>query len=178
QKDLGVTYTMADYDRAVKEKAKIEVNNPSDLCLTCSFKTEGSQKVDLTLSNAETSAIQNFSNSTKGPIKNIQIKFSGKETEASFVTDFTYQGIEIKYPVYVKGNFWNTGSKSFYISVEKLEAGNLSIPGSLKKRAEREFMSYVNNILSGIDGLSVEKVEINNGSVNFVGDIPTKAYGF
>ncbi len=41
----------------------------------------------------------------------------------------------------------------------------------------REFIGYVNNILSGIDGLNVEKVEINNGSVNFVGEIPTKAYG-
>jgi len=179
QKNLGVVYTMADYDKAVKEKAKVEIANSGGLCLTCAFETEGSQKVDLTLSDAEISAIQNYSNQAKGPIKNVQIRFLGGNTaEASFLTNFTYQGQKINYPIYVKGQVRNTGPKSFGIAVEKLDAGSMPVPGPIAKRAESEFIGYVNNILSGISGLNVEKVEIDNGSVRFVGSIPAKASGF
>ncbi|MEI7690262.1 MAG: hypothetical protein WCI63_01410 [bacterium] len=178
QKDLGVKYTIADYNQAVKEKAKVDVPIPGALYLGSTFKTEGSQQVDLTLSDAEVSAIQNYSNNLKGPINNVQIKFlGGKKAEASFVTNFTYQGRKINYPIYVKGDVYNTGAKSFGVKVDKLQAGALSVPGVITKRAESEFTSYVNNILSGINGLDVQKVEINNGSVHFVGTIPTKASG-
>jgi len=178
QKDLGVKYTIADYNQAVKEKAKVDVPVPGDLYLGSTFKTEGSQQVDLTLSDAEVSAIQNYSNNLKGPINNVQIKFLGdKKAEASFVTNFTYQGQKINYPIYVKGDVYNTGPKTFGAKVDKLQAGALSVPGVITKRAESEFTSYVNNILSGINGLDVQKVEINNGSVHFVGKIPTKASG-
>ncbi len=179
QKNLGVTYATADYNKAVKEKAKVEVANSEGLCLTCAFTTEGSQKVALTLSDAEISAIQNYSNQAKGPIKNVQIRFLGGDiAEASFLTNFTYQGQKINYPIYVKGQVKNTGPKSFGIAVEKLDAGSMPVPGPIAKRAETEFIGYVNNILSGIDGLNVEKIEINNGSVRFVGNIPTKVSGF
>ena len=178
QKDLGVKYTIEDYNKAVKEKAKVEVPVPGDLYLGSNFKTDGSQQVDLTLSDAEVSAIQNYSNNVKGPIDKVQIKFlGGNKAEASFVTNFSYQGQKINYPIYVKGTVNNTGAKSFGIKVDKLQAGALAVPGVITKRAESEFISYVNNILGGINGLDVQKVEIQAGSVHFVGKIPTKAYG-
>lgn len=178
QKDLGVKYTMADYDRVVKEKAKVEVPVPSDLCLGSVFATEGAQKVDLTLTDAEVSAIQNYSNSVKGPINNVQIKFlGGKSAEASFTTNFTYQGRKINYPIYVRGQVESTGPKSFGLNVEKLQAGSLPVPGFVVDQAKTEFTKYLNGILSGINALNVEKAEILAGSVHFVGTIPTKAYG-
>ncbi len=178
QKDLGVKYTIADYNQAVIDKAKVEVPVPGALYLGSTFLAQGSQQDDLTLSDAEVSAIQNYSNELRGPINKVQIKFlGGKKAEASFVTNFTYQGQKINYPIYVKGDVYNTGPKSFGLKVDQLQAGSLSLPSVITKKVETEFTNYVNNILNGVAGLEVQKVEINNGSVHFVGTIPTKVVG-
>ncbi len=178
QKDLNVKYTMADYDNAVKTKAKVEIPVPGNLYLGSTFTTEGSQKIDQTFSDAEVSAIQNYSNEANGPIKNVQIHFTGNNgAEASFQTNFKYEGKEINYPIYVKGTVSQTGPKSFSVKTSQLKAGNLTVPSFITQKAETEFTNYVNSILSNISSLNVEKVEINNGSVRFVGTIPTKATG-
>ena len=178
QKNLGVKYTMADYDNAVKTKAKVEVPVPSSLYLGSNFVAEGSQKIDQIFSDAEISAIQNYSNEAKGPIKDVQIHFTGNNgAEASFLTNFNYEGRQINYPIYVKGTVNQTGPKSFDVKTSQLKAGNLSVPSFIAQKAETEFSSFVNSILANISTLNVEKVEINNGSVHFVGTIPTKATG-
>jgi hypothetical protein len=177
QKDLGVRYTEETYDQAVAGKAGVFVNDKGSLYFGSNFRTEGQKRIDEVFSDAEISAIQNYSNSTKGPFRDVQIKFLGNnQVEASgMVLD---PRIPIPGPVYVKGTVWNTGPRSFDIAVSDLKVGDYTVPAPIVSQAKQEFIGYVNGILSGIDGLKVEKVEINPGSVRFVGDIPEKIYGY
>lgn len=177
QIDLGVKYTEQTYDEAVAKKAGVFVNDKGSLYLGSKFRTEGQQKIDQVFTDAEISAIQNYSNSTKGPFRDVQIKFLGNnQVEASgIVLD---PRIKIPGPVYVKGSLWNTGPRSFDIAVSDLKVGDYTVPAPIVAQAKGEFIGYVNNILAGIDGLKVEKVEINPGGVRFVGDIPQKVYGY
>jgi len=177
QVDLGVKYTEQTYDEAVVKKAGVFVNDKGSLYFGSKFRTEGQQKIDQVFTDAEISAIQNYSNSTKGPFRDVQIKFLGNnQVEASgIVLD---PRIKIPGPVYVKGTLWNTGPRSFDIAVSDLKVGDYTVPAPIVAQAKGEFIGYVNNILAGIDGLKVEKVEINPGGVRFVGDIPQKVYGY
>lgn len=177
QVDLGIKYSEQTYDDAVAKKAGVFVNDKGSLYLGSKFRTEGEQHIDQTFSSEEISAIQNYSNSTKGPFRDVQIKFLGNnQIEASgMVND---PRIKIPGPVYVKGTLWNTGPRSFDIAVSDLKVGDYAVPAPIVAQAKTEFIGYVNNILSGIDGLKVEKVEIKDGGVRFVGDIPKKVYGY
>lgn len=177
QVDLGVKYTVQTYDDAVAKKAGVFVNDKSSLYFGSKFRTEGEQHIDLMFSSEEISAIQNYSNSTKGPFRDVQIKFLGdNQIEASgMVSD---PRIKIPGPVYVKGTLWNTGPRSFDVAISDLKVGDYVVPAPIVSQAKSEFIGYVNNILSGIDGLKVEKVEIKEGGVRFVGNIPKKVYGF
>jgi len=174
-KDLGVRYTMADYNNAVAGKAHVDVPVPSDIYFGSDFKTEGTQKIDQVFTDAEISAIQNYSNEKKGPFKNVQIHFAGNSIEASgLVMD---PRVPKTGPVYVKGMIARTGPRSFDITnVQELRVGDYQVPAPVVQQAKTEFINYVNNILSGIDGLNVEKVEIQNGQVHFQGNVPKKVY--
>ena len=174
-KDLGVQYTMADYNSAVAGKAHVDVPVPSDIYFGSDFKTEGTQKIDQVFTDAEISAIQNYSNEKKGPFKNVQIHFVGDAIEASgYVND---PRVPKTGPVYVKGSIVRTGPRSFDISnIQELRVGDYQVPAPIVQQAKTEFINYVNNILAGIDGLNVEKVEIQNGQVHFQGNVPKRVY--
>lgn len=175
-RDLGVRYTMEDYNRAVSEKAKVEVPDPGALYFGSNFRSEGTQKIDQVFTDAEISAIQNYSNEKNGPFKQVQIHFAGDAIEASgFVDD---PRVPKTGPVYVKGSIVRTGPKSFDISnIQELRVGDYEVPAPIVQQAKGEFIGYVNDILSGIEGLSVEKIDIMDGQVRFQGSVPKKAYG-
>lgn len=177
QVDLGVKYSEKTYDEAVAEKAGVFVNDKGSLYFGSKFRTEGQRHIEETFTDAEISAIQNYSNSAKGPFRDVQIRFLGdNQVEASgIVSD---PRIKIPGPVYVKGTLWNTGPRTFDISVQNLKVGDYKVPSAIVAKAKDEFIDYVNGILAGIDGLKVERVEINDGSVKFIGDIPEKVYGY
>ncbi|MDQ7814802.1 MAG: hypothetical protein RDU25_03300 [Patescibacteria group bacterium] len=177
QKDLGVKYTEKDYDNAVTAKAGVSVNDKGSLYLGSRFRTEGKIHIEETFSDAEISAIQEYSNNVKGPFHDVQIHFigDGKVEASGIVTD---PRIKVPGPVYVKGSVTNTGPRSFDVRIDTLQVGNYKVPGPIIEIARKEFLGYVNGILSGIDGLEVEKVEISEGKVKFVGDIPEKIYGY
>jgi len=76
-KDLGVRYTVADAERAIQEKAGVEVSDLSKVYFGSNFATEGQVRVEQTFTDAEISAIQNYANEKAGPFKQVQIKFIG-----------------------------------------------------------------------------------------------------
>ena len=173
--DLGVRYTAADYDSAVKTKAGVIVpDDPSLLFLGSKFRTEGSQKIDQVFSDAEISAIQNISNEKHGPFKQVQIHFlGGNQVEASGVV--IDPRVPKTGPVYVKGSLVQTGPRSFDISgIQELRVGDYKVPAPIAQQAKAEFTQYVNGILADIEGLNVEKVEIQDGKVHFTGSVPKK----
>ena len=176
QKDLKVRYSEADATRAIADKAGIEVNDLSKIYLGSSFTTQGSKPVDQVFTDAEISAIQNYANQANGPFKSVQIHFigDGKVEASGFVTD---PRVTLPGPVYVRGDVIQTGPKSFTTKIDHLQVGNYVVPGVIVEKANSEFLGYVNGILGNIDGLNIENVEIQNGSVHFVGDLPEKITG-
>jgi len=175
-KDLGVRYTTDDYDRAVKTKAHVDIPDPSALYLGSRFTAEGTQPIDQTFTDAEISAIQNYSNEKRGPFRQVQIHFiGGNKVEASgYVVD---PRVPKTGPVYVKGDVIQTGPKSFTTKIDELRDGSYVVPGAIVDQANGEFLGFVNGILSDISGLSVEKVDIQDGMVHFKGMIPKKLTG-
>jgi hypothetical protein len=176
QKDLGVRYTKEHAEYALEEKAGVDVNDLSKIFFGSSFATEGSVPVDTSFTDSEISAIQNYANESVGPFKQVQIHFIGDGmVEASgYVED---PRVTIPGPVYVKGEVIRTGPKSFSTNIESLQVGNYTVPRAIIEKANTEFLGYVNGLLSEIDGLNVESVQINNGSVDFKGTLPERVYG-
>jgi hypothetical protein len=175
-KDLGVRYTMADADRAIEDKAGVDVPDLSRVYFGSNFATEGEVYVEQTFTDAEISAIQNYANESSGPFKQVQIHFIGNGmVEASGYVDDPR--VTIPGPVYVRGEVIQTGPKSFTTNIESLQVGDYKVPGAIIEKANAEFLGYVNGILDGIDGLNIESVQINNGSVDFKGTLPEKVYG-
>ena len=171
QKDLGVKYSFEDYTKAISGKTGVEVVNPEKLYFGSNFTAEGSNSINQSFTDAEVSAIQNYSNEKKGPFKNVQIKFLGNDQieSSAFITDS-----RVNSPVYAKGIVKQTGSKSVSLDLQELEVGSFNIPAALKNRINNEFVKYVNDILASINGLNVEKIVINNGSAQFIGTVPAK----
>ncbi len=174
-KDLGVRYTEADAEYAIKDKAGVDVPNLSKVYFGSNFISEGKVYVEQTFTDAEVSAIQNYANEKAGPFKHVQIKFIGDDVvEASGYVDDPR--VTIPGPVYVRGKVIQTGPKSFTTNIESLQVGNYKVPKAIIQQANTEFLEYVNGILDGIDGLNIESVKINNGSVDFKGTLPAKVY--
>lgn len=169
--DLGITYTEADATRAIVEKSGVELDDITGLYLGSDPKTEGSKSVDAVFSNAEVSAAGNYANSEKGPFNNVQVKMLGNnEGEASGFLSIK----EINAPVYVKGKVTVSGPKSFAINTSELRVGKYNVPSSLIQIVEAKFNSYLNSQLDKVEGLEIERVEINNGQVHFVGQVPSR----
>jgi len=169
--DLGITYSEADAKRAIVEKAGVELDDITGLYLGSDPKTEGFKSVDAVFSNAEVSAAGNYANSEKGPFNNVQVKMLGNnEGEASGFLSVK----EISAPVYVKGKVTVSGPKSFSIKASELRVGKYNVPLSLVRMVETKFNSYLNSQLDKVEGLEIERVEINNGQVHFVGQVPSK----
>jgi hypothetical protein len=170
-KDLGVKYSMQDYLEGTVSKAGVEVDSPEQIYLGSNFKTEGTHVINQTFSDAQISAIQNYSNEKNGPFKDVQIHFVGNnQIEASgFVND-----PRVKAPVYVKGEVKQTGPKSFSISTDNITVGGFSLPSPIRGQVDSAFTKYTNDILAGINGLDIKSVTIENGQVNFVGNVPNK----
>ncbi|MFZ6015224.1 MAG: hypothetical protein ACOYUZ_02595 [Patescibacteria group bacterium] len=174
--DLGIGYNREDAETAIAEKAGVEVDDLGKLYFGSDFKTQGSKAVDQVFTDAEISAIQNYANEKAGPFKEVQIHFiGGNKVEASgFVDD---PRVTIPGPVYVKGDVIQTGPKSFSTSIDHLQVGDYVVPRPIIETANSEFIGYVNGILGQIEGLNIENVEIQNGQVHFVGDLPEKIIG-
>lgn len=156
----------------MKPRRKFQSQLPP-IYLGSTFQTEGSLHIGEIFTNEEISAIQNFSNDKIGPYKDVQISFHGDNTiEASgMVTEERING-----PLYVSGRINQTGPKSFDVDTTKIIAGNYNVPTTLRKIIDDKFSTYVNKLLDSIGGLEIEKIEINEGAVRFIGDVPAKIY--
>jgi hypothetical protein len=176
RKDLGVRYTMADAKRAIGDKAGVDVGDLAKVYFGSNFAAEGEVKVEQAFTDAEISAIQNYANESTGPFKQVQIHFMGDGmVEASgYVED---PRVSIPGPIYVRGEVIRTGPKSFTTNIESLQVGDYKVPGTIINKANVEFLGYVNGLLANIDGLNVESIQINDGSVDFKGTLPAKVYG-
>jgi len=169
-RNLNVIYSRENASTAIA-RVGVEVEDLSNLNLGTTFETEGTVAVASDFSDAEISAIQNYANEKNGPFKNVQIHFIGDDqVEGSGFVSHP----QVNAPVYARGTVKQTGARSFSVDIERLEVSGVKIPSYIADIAGGRFSSYVNNILSKIEGLDIKKVEIKQSAVFFQGDVPSK----
>ncbi len=171
-KDLGVTYTEADYRSAV-EKAGIALDNvPADgEYAGTEMVYSGSKPIDATFTQAELSAALSMNRHPDFPARNVQIRLlGGNQAEASGL--FTYGGVT--YPVYIKGDAFVTGNQAEG-SIQAAEVAGWEVPSEYFRYGEEYLISFVNSRLARMEGLDIQSVEIVDGQARVVGFVPAEA---
>lgn len=170
QEDLGVTYTMSDYD-ALMDSFSFE-SDPSILCLDCPPVTfSNPQEASLTVTNSQASAGFDQANSDMG-FSNTQIKFN--DGNAEFSTLFVFEGRTI--PVYMKGTLSKTSEQSISGNISDLKIGILGLPANIKDTVQNELNSRANSRLAEAgDTVRIDTLEITENGLIFEGMLPTQA---
>jgi len=175
--DLGVKYKSTDYNNALQNKLKVEIKDKNELFYGAKIKGQGEQKKEEFFTNEEVTALVNFTNESKGSIKNFQIRFMGNN---DFEAAFHYS--ELKYrlfvPVYIKASLAYAGSNTVYFKFNEIYLGDFDLPKFLRERVANNFNLYINNTIGSMDVFEIEKLEINKDSVLFKGLLPTKIEGY
>jgi hypothetical protein len=176
-RDLGVKYTIDNYNNALQNKLKIEIKDKNELFYGARIKGEGEQKKIEAFTNEEITALVNFTNESKGRIKNFQIRFLGNnEFEASFYYFDIKLGLFI--PVFIKSSLAYAGGNTVYFKFNEMYLGGYKVPKILANMALNNFNLYINNTIGGMDIFEIQKLEILTNEVFFSGILPTKIEGY
>lgn len=74
--------------------------------------------------------------------------------------------------IYMKTTLKQVEGNTFEAYIEELKLGSLPLPEKYVNDGMTEVGTTANNVLSKIDGLSIEKFEITDKGINFKGTIP------
>jgi hypothetical protein len=175
--DLGIKYKSSDYNNAINNKLKIEIKDKNELFYGAKTKGTGEQKKEEFFTNEEITALVNFTNESKGSIKNFQIKFTGNN---DYEAAFHYSNLKYRLfiPVYMKASLAYVGSNTVYFKFNDIYLGDYKLPKFLRERAANNFNLYINNCFGGLDVFEIDKLEINKDSISFKGLLPTKIEGY
>jgi len=170
--NLGVNYSDADYQSALKKMdvdwdTKIDGSN-----VETQMMYEGAKKVDVVLTEAESSAILANLNSPRFPIKDVQVKLMDNN-QAQVSTLVTYKGRD--YPVKTTVSAGIKG-KTASGKIIVIYVGNLKIPVSYWPKIEVYVLKLINGRFSRMTGLDIVKFEIKRGRLHIVGTVPAKAW--
>lgn len=196
-RDLGVTYTRADY-LSVTAKDKIQRTNlPANTPPAQSLSFSGSQPANFNITQAEATALINDNPWPYSALTQCQVRFNSDGTgeiagilqvnklhDYSIARGYTeadfnnvlkyvqkYGVVQKNMAFYAKG----TGSVvngviSFNIS--KLEIGRLSIPLDQINGRKADLIDAANEAMSRTPGFSVKNFSISGGQVHFEGTLP------
>ncbi len=176
-KDLGVKYTIKDYQSAITKlgfSLDTSAGEGPDTKIQYSTATK---KVDVELTNEEVSALLNFDHAEKFPVTDAQVKANpdGTVEGSAKVKIDNYKGFSFDNAVYGKGTATLTSPTSIKITnAESLVVGRMPTPvtDQMIQTAEDE----ANSKLASIPGLSIQSVSMTeDGKVHFVGIIPESA---
>ena len=102
-------------------------------------------------------------------MQNIQLKLkNNNQTEMSAWLDLTSYGINIKSPVYVSGTI-QTNHNRLQLKINSAKLGLLPVMDKYLVQGEEKLNQLVNQQLSRIPNLTIEKLEINNGRLHYQG---------
>jgi hypothetical protein len=175
--DLGIKYKSSDYNNALQKKLKIEIADKNELYYGAKIRGDGEQKKEESFTNEEVTALVNFTNESKGSIKNFQIKFIGNN---NFDVSFHYSNLKYKLfiPVFIKASLGYVGNNTVYFKFNEVDLGNYRLPKIFRERAINNFNLYINNTIGGMDVFEIEKMNIDKDMVYFKGLLPTKIEGY
>jgi hypothetical protein len=173
-RDLGVTYSEANYASGIAKVPGAVVINPEYLCVGCSYKSSGSVTIDTSFTEEEFTAMFNKRNETKGPIQDAQFKFNADGSmEASAMIDHP----QIKGPIYIKGEITGYTSRGLEFDLEEVEFGRAQIPQDQIPEAEKIVEDAIDQTFANNPGLSITKIAIEDGEIVFDGTLPKEVTG-
>ena len=196
-RDLGVTYTDADYQSA-RQKGNIQrVNLASNTPPEQSLKFSGQQAANFNLTDNEVTALINEKSWRYFPVHDCQVRFNAdgtgefsgileldtlkdyakargySEEDLKVVTDWVsrFAIVQKNMPFYIKGTA-SVGSPMDF-NVQKLEFGRFSVPADQMNNRKAEILDVLQDGFSKIPGFSINKFSIANGQMHFDGTLPT-----
>ncbi|MDO8963997.1 MAG: hypothetical protein Q7W30_05815 [Coriobacteriia bacterium] len=171
-RDLGVTYTEADYWSAV-QKSGVAVADPPDAesWAVTGMTYSGKKKIDATFSASEVSALFNYSHAPGWPLRNMQVRFTGG-SGVELSGAISYDGRD--YPVYGAADAALSGN-SVSGSLKKAEVMGWSVPAEYYPAGEEYVLGVINDRLARVTNLDITKAEVVDGGLHLVGTIPATA---
>jgi hypothetical protein len=131
----------------------------------------GSIPMDEVIGEGEINALGELQNDTAA-FKQVSMRFHDGSGEVAAMVDLAGFGYPFAGPVYATWAITVNGPKSITVDLQSVEFGRIPIPADLATVAENAINSYFAGRLATIDGLSVEKFDLVEGGVSFVGTVP------
>jgi len=172
-KDLGVTISEQLFTDMLRQAGINLVGSYADFCLTCQIMYANPKPVELSVTSDELSSYLQSTNNVLGPLEHIQVRLLDDNTaEMSAFIDLTEYGIDMAAPVYVTGAI-NTDGSTIDFDISSAKVGALPVTQNYIEQGETELEQLVNSHLEAMPGLTIDTLEINNGTLEYAGIFPT-----
>jgi hypothetical protein len=194
-KNLGVTFTSQDLTNAEAKAGTQIVTLAPNLPPSQSISFTGQKNVNTTFTEGEFNAWMN--NSWDDALLGCQLRINSDGTaefsgvlhtdhiqafEEALGIPVTDMSVINKYVRFIKGNpavyIKGTGSVvngQINLDVQQMKVGNLSVPASIIQDNEGSLISFMQNMIDKIPGLSINNAGFVNGQVKFEGTLPAVA---
>jgi hypothetical protein len=196
-KDLGVTYTAADYKSAEVKSNIQKIDLPATTPPEQSLQYEGTQPASVDMTEAEVTALINDSPWPYGAFSDCQVKFNADGTaefagilETGKLEDYArargYTDTEIKDALGIVDKFTvvqknmpfdivGTGSVVNGVidfDIQKFQLGKLGFPADQINGRKSEILNYAQQAIKRLPGFSVKSFSISKGKIHFDGTLP------
>jgi hypothetical protein len=197
-RDLGVKFTENDFKSMETKTGATAEPMPDSETVSLTIKHVGQHDVDATFTQEEFTSKVSNRKWRDNPFGNVQVKFNADgSAEASGILKlpvatrfFAAIGIATAdveaaakkfnvpmadVPFYFKG----TGvAENNHITpnLTALEIGRVPVPQSIINQYQQEAADLATDLLGRVQGFSMEKAEIVDGKLHFVGTLPDKEY--
>jgi hypothetical protein len=174
-RDLGVSFTEADYQSAIAKLGIEVVDEAPNLPVEqTKIVYSGKKQVNVRLSSSEVSAVISMHHrSPKWALSDVQILL-GDNNKAQMSGYAVYQGT--RYGFYADLNVLLAGPKSVGGSADKIAVFGMDFPQQWYGAAVNYLVGATNDWLSGMgDGLDIQSASIENGELVLVGTVPASA---
>lgn len=202
--DLEITGEEQDYQSGMEKAKTVVKGDVTALHLmniyNGNYEAQGSIPVEAAFTNAEIYAMLNKANESSGPVRNIQIKWlQGNKFEFYGVVDKSIMYIVNKHmglteednpvlvkwvgrilhnkPIYGKGSFDLVSPNYVEINMETVVMGNRTLKDENVSLVRNELRNLINKAVSLENGVSIEKLNVVNGALQFEGTLPAEIKG-
>jgi hypothetical protein len=176
-KDLGVTYTEADYQSAVtKFGVKMTDSAPGLPAEKTKTVYKGKKKVNTRLSSAEVSAVVSMHRRAAGQtLRDVQILL-GDNNRLQMSGFAVFNGVS--YPFYTDLTMALASPRSVGGSAQNIVVWGVDLPQQYWGAATEFLFSAINERLAAMGaGLSIDTATISGGELTIIGQVPASADG-
>jgi hypothetical protein len=173
-RDLGVSYTEADYQSAVAKLGITVVDTVPDMPIEqTKIVYSGKKKIDVRLTSKEVSAVISMHHrSPKWALSDVQILL-GDNNQAQLSGFAVYDGA--RYAFYADLNAVLAGPQAIGATADKIVVFGVDFPQQWYSVAEQYLVQKTNDWLAGMgDGLDIQSASIENGELVLVGTVPAE----